>query len=82
MREFTYNGEGEKLVKYLGKVFPELGRGYLMELLRKKGYKNKRQEGIQGYRFAGDKIEVYADKRGYRMVNIELALKLPISPFL
>ncbi|HOL60984.1 MAG TPA: RluA family pseudouridine synthase [Clostridia bacterium] len=78
MREFTYNGEGEKLVKYLGKVFPELGRGYLMELLRKKDIKiNGKRVSKDTPLLFGDKIEVYADQKRLRMVNIELALQTP-----
>lgn len=62
MREFVFQGTpGEKLSAFLGRVFPELGRGYFKELLRQRDIK------INGARVSedtplsfGDKVAVYA----------------------
>ncbi len=64
MREFVFQGPpGEKLSRFLGRVFPELGRGYFKELLRERDIK------INGARVSedtplssGDRIAVYAQE--------------------
>lgn len=74
MREFVFDGEpSEMLVRYLGRVFPELGRSYLQELLRDREIK------INGVRvskdtplFSGDKIAVYAKEP--RLISFDTVL--------
>jgi len=79
MRKFVYEGApGEKLSKHLGRVFPELGRGYLKELLRDRDIK------INGARVSedtplsfGDKIAVYAIESRLSVFRAVCAMDTP-----
>ncbi|NCU32399.1 MAG: RluA family pseudouridine synthase [Candidatus Moranbacteria bacterium] len=75
MREFVFEGEkGEKLGRYLGRVFPELGRGYLRELLKNKDIKiNGARVSQDTPLFCGDKIAVYAQETRLQTIKTEIA---------
>lgn len=79
MREYVFEGEqGEKLSRYLGRVLPELGRGYFRELLKNKDIKiNGARVSQDTPLFCGDIVAVYAQETRLQKIKTETALETP-----
>ena len=63
MRKFTVEGKPQRLGKYLGMVFPELGFAYFRQLLKTKNVRiNERRVTEDVYVEKGDVIELFLEE--------------------